>query len=205
MPGCMAEAFMKRVLVIHLGVIVTVLFPQRYDHLNSHFAGDPRSLRNPEIVRSIPSFFILNCKVDRFKPSFEAAPFGPAILQPLASSACTISARSESRRFISEASGGPDILLIEGEGALGTADVGNGFGSTPSRARITARSTRFCSSRMLPGQEYDEKAAMVWAGMWRMCLAIRRLKISTKCSTSSGISTRRSRREGKEIGKTLSR
>src|ERR1700760_4598179 len=113
------------------------------------FCWRPKSLRYPEIVRSIPSFFILNCKVDRFKPSFEAAPFGPAILQPLACSACSISARSESRRFISKGSGSPDIVLIEDEGALYTADGGNGFGSTPSCARITARSTMFCSSRML--------------------------------------------------------
>src|SRR5208337_1421442 len=83
--------------------------------------------------------------------------------------------------------------------------AGSGFGSTPSLDRITARSTRFCSSRTLPGQEYDEKAAIVSGGMWRMYLFVRRLKISTKCSTRSGISRRRSRRGGNEIGKTLSR
>ena len=95
--------------------------------------------------------------------------------------------------------------LYWGEGAIGSTDVGSGFGSTPSCDRITARSTRFCSSRMLPGQEYDEKAAIVSAGMWWICLPMRRLKISTKCSTSAGISSRRSRRDGNEIGKTLSR
>src|ERR1700757_2438372 len=36
-----------------------------------------------------------------------------------------------------------------------------GFGSTPSRERMTARSTKFCNSRMLPGQEYHCNAAMV--------------------------------------------
>ena len=165
-----------------------------------------RSLKPPEIVRSIPSFFIRNCNVDRFKPSFAAAPFCPAILQPLFCSARSISARSESRRVIG--SGGSELANIgpgEGEGAMDTTDVGSGFGSTPSCARMTARSTRFCSSRILPGQWYDEKAAMVSGGICRMSLLMRRLKISTKCSTRAGISFRRSRRGGKEIGKTLSR
>lgn len=42
---------------------------------------------------------------------------------------------------------------------------GNGLGSTPSLERITARSTRFCSSRMLPGHSYDVSADMVVGGM----------------------------------------
>ena len=156
--------------------------------------------------RSIPSFFIRNINVVRFKPSCTAAPFGPPILQPVASSVWSMSARSESRSVFGAAgSVSLDIVVGGGEGAVGATGLGSGFGSTPSWARMTARSTRFCSSRMLPGQEYDEKAAIVSGGMWRMCLLMRPLKISTKCSTRAGISSRRSRRGGNEIGKTLSR
>jgi len=75
-----------------------------------------------------------------------------------------------------------NIVPGEGEGAMDTTDVGSGFRSTPSCARMTARSTRFCSSRMLPGQWYDKKAAMVSGGICRTSLLMRRLKISTKCS-----------------------
>ena len=53
--------------------------------------------------RSIPSLFIRCISVVRFKPSFIAAPFGPPIFQPLASSAWSMSARSESRSVIGAA------------------------------------------------------------------------------------------------------
>ena len=46
--------------------------------------------------REIPSFFILEIKVVRFRPSRAAAPFGPPIIQPAACSACRIHARWES-------------------------------------------------------------------------------------------------------------
>jgi hypothetical protein len=43
------------------------------------------------------------------------------------------------------------------------------------RERITARSTKFCNSRVLPGQEYHWKAAMVSGGMLSTCFHMRRL------------------------------
>ena len=156
--------------------------------------------------RSIPSFFSRYISVVRFNPSFTAAPFGPPTFQPLACIAWRISARSESRSVIETAgSKSPDTILTEGGGRMGTTDVGSGFGSSPSCARITARSTRFWSSRILPGQLYDEKAVMVSGGIWRMFLFMRRLKISAKCSTRAGISLRRSRRGGSQMGNTLRR
>jgi len=97
--------------------------------------------------RSIPSLFNRCISVVRFKPSFTAAPFGPPTFQPLACSAWSMSARSESRSVIGAPRSGAEatgsIGMIEGEGIAGTADVRSGFGSTPSFARTTARSTRF--------------------------------------------------------------
>jgi len=116
--------------------------------------------------RSIPSLFSRYISVVRFRPSLSAAPFGPPILQPVACSVQSISARSDSRIVIcSGGSGFLDISPIEGGEGMGSADAGSGFKSTPSCARIMARATRFCSSRMFPGQEYDEKAAIVSGGM----------------------------------------
>lgn len=97
--------------------------------------------------RSIPSLFNRCISVVRFKPSFIAAPFGPPIFQPLACSAWSMSARSESRSVIGATRSGAEatgsIGMFEGEGIAGTADGRSGFGSTPSFARTTARSTRF--------------------------------------------------------------
>ena len=115
--------------------------------------------------RSIPSLFSRYMSVVRFRPSLSAAPFGPPILQPVACSVQSISARSDSRIVIcSGGSGFLDVCSIEG-GGMGSADAGSGFKRTPSCARIMARATRFCSSRMFPGQEYDEKAAIVSGGI----------------------------------------
>jgi hypothetical protein len=136
----------------------------------------------------MPSFFILYISVVRFKPSLSAAPFGPPILQSVASSAWSMCARSESRSVICTESGPRGGSSVAGEGVMDPTAVGSGFGSTPSRARITARSTRFCSSRMFPGQECNEKAVRVSGGTWWMGLLMRRLKMPTKCSTRAGIS-----------------
>src|SRR5271163_2546770 len=90
--------------------------------------------------------------VVRFKSSFAAAPFGPPITQPTDSRVHRIRARSESFR----------VVATEGA-ALKTPAADKGLGSTPSLERITARSIRFCSSRMLPGHGYEINADMVAA------------------------------------------
>ena len=63
--------------------------------------------------RSIPSFLIRNINVVRFKPRITAAPFGPPILQPVASSVWSMSARSESRSVLgTTGSGSLDVVAI---------------------------------------------------------------------------------------------
>ena len=63
-----------------------------------------------------------------------------------------------------------------GEAVLVKASVaGKGLGSTPSSERITARSIKFCSSRMLPGHWYDVSADIVVEGMCSIWRLIRRL------------------------------
>src|SRR5215470_15280846 len=103
----------------------------------------------------IPNFFIFAINVVRFSPSLAAAPRGPPMTQLVACSACRIAASVES---VSVPCFGDSV-----SGLFSTA--GKGFGRTPSLDLITARSIRFCSSRMFPGQEYELKAANVSDGM----------------------------------------
>src|ERR1700683_587716 len=93
--------------------------------------------------------------VVRFKSSFAAAPFGPPITQPTDSKVRRIRARSESFR----------VVATDGAAVLKTPAADKGLGSTPFLERITARSIRFCSSRILPGQWYDINADIVAEGM----------------------------------------
>ena len=105
--------------------------------------------------REIPSFFILAISVVLFSPSRAAAPPDPPITQPVSCNARRIKARWES----------PNVLG-GGTGAFESfSDTANGFASTPLSERITARSTRFWSSRTFPGQEYDVNAARISCGM----------------------------------------
>lgn len=105
--------------------------------------------------REIPNFFIFAINVVRFSPSLAAAPPVPPMTQPVAFSACRMTARVESLN-----------VPCAGGGATGLfSSAGRGFGRIPSLDLITARSIKFCSSRMFPGQEYELKAASVSAGM----------------------------------------
>ena len=148
------------------------------------------------------NLFILASRVVRFSPSFHAAPRGPPTIQPACSSVSKIKERSESSKVI--AAGKVRVRCRLGI----MSSVGlfrSGFGSTPSRERITARSTKFCNSRMFPGHEYHWKAAMVSGGMQSTCLPMRRLNILTKCLTSAGMSSLRSLNAGSKMGNTFSR
>ena len=61
--------------------------------------------RPARVGRSMPSLFIMLIRVVRFNPSRAAAPPGPPITQPTASSASRISARSESRSVAGSVAG----------------------------------------------------------------------------------------------------
>jgi hypothetical protein len=65
--------------------------------------------------------------------------------------------RSESRSVNGTA--GSVVVPGEGEEAICTMEEDSGLRNTPSCDRITARSTRFCSSRMLPGQPSWQSSA----------------------------------------------
>src|SRR5438874_3304725 len=71
--------------------------------------------------------------------------------------------------------------------------------------RITERSTKFSSSLTFPGHPQLTNAFMVSAGMLSIFLFMRRANFCTKCRTSTGISSLRSRKDGTRIGKTCRR
>jgi hypothetical protein len=67
------------------------------------------------------------------------------------------------------------------------------------------RSTTFWSSRMFPGQEYDRKSSRLRSTMLVILLPAILAKRWMKYSTSSEMSSRRSRNAGTWIGITFSR
>jgi hypothetical protein len=111
---------------------------------------------------AIPSFFILVMRLVRLRPSRAAAPRGPPTTHPVRRKACKIRSRWESQNVAGAGVGAASA----GVGASGfESGLRSGFGSTPLSARITARSIRFCSSRTLPGQEYEVNASTVSCGI----------------------------------------
>jgi len=91
------------------------------------------------------SFFIFHCKVERLRPSRDAAPSGPPTTQPVSRSTPRMCSFSASASVVAAAVG---LLACAAAGCnspSGTCSDGPGD-------RITARSTMFCSSRMLPCQ-----------------------------------------------------
>jgi hypothetical protein len=117
----------------------------------------------------IPSFFILVMRLVRLRPSRAAAPRGPPTTQPVARKACRIRSRWESQNVPGVGVGATRAgVSATGAGVSATgraSGLRKGFGSTPLSARITARSIRFCSSRTLPGQEYEVNASTVSCGI----------------------------------------
>ncbi|MNP45843.1 hypothetical protein D3C76_1397960 [compost metagenome] len=77
--------------------------------------------------------------------------------------------------------------------------------STWPRVITTARSMMFSSSRMLPYQGKETSIFMASAGIEVMLRRIRLAIFLMKKLTKSGMSSRRSRRDGSSMGKTLSR
>ena len=61
---------------------------------------------------------------------------------------------------------------------------------------MTARSIKFCNSRMFPGQLYRTSASIVSGGIVSILLFIRRAYRFVKCQTSFGMSSVRCRKVG---------
>src|SRR5258707_8432133 len=95
--------------------------------------------------RERPSFRILLFRVVRLSPSLSAAPLGPPITQFVSSRALRMWSHSASSS-------------VTGAAGLSCCDqlrLSNGARKIVPGDRITARSTKFCSSRTLPGQAYS--------------------------------------------------
>ena len=147
------------------------------------------------------------------------APLGPLITHPVLSRTrricrrCTLSSDSaDSGLSMALDSGLLSDSVIDWRFAssltkepLETSDVERGFGNTPLSDRITARSTRFWSSRILPGQSYEENASRVDCGICSIRFPMRLENTSMKCRTNSRMSSRRSLRGGTWTGKTFRR
>jgi len=94
------------------------------------------------------------------------------------------------------------------EAAATGAGLLNSDGDTRSVGpgeRITARSITFCSSRTLPGHGHRLNASIVSRGTASIGRRSRFAYRWTKCRTSGGMSSGRSRSGGTRIGKTLRR
>src|SRR5580698_3272882 len=106
-------------------------------------------LRIPLFGREIPSFFILETRLVLGSPSRTAAPSGPPITQPVSSKVREIRDRAQSLRVPDRELG---VVAFCGRTGVSGNTEGSGSVSTALFDRMTARSIRFWSSRMFPGQ-----------------------------------------------------
>src|ERR1700676_1874046 len=155
--------------------------------VNYRPSGFPRGL--------IPKCFSFDCSVVRFNPNRIAAPFGPPICPWLSRKARRMCSRSAASRLSS---------TLFSSVTLGSSSL-SGATSTEPCVRITDRSIKFSNSRTFPGHSHSISASMVLFGMLVIDLFIRRPHFCTKCSTSSWMSSRRSRKGGRRIGNTFNR
>jgi len=115
------------------------------------------------VSREIPSFRILAMSVVLFKPSFAAAPFRPPTTQLVWRRVAMMCARSASAS-VRKTQFGVSWLVSSAIGARNSAPL----------VRITERSIKFWSSRILPGQSYLTSAVITSSGMcsidfpWRL-------------------------------------
>src|SRR6266404_6597833 len=114
--------------------------------------------------RLMPSFLILDSSVCRGIPNLTAAPVGPPTTPSDSRSAASSISFSCSARL---ATSGTDV--IADFGATRVSQASSTKKVSPSH-RITARSTTFCNSRMLPGQSYAWKSSMVFLSIFRIFL-----------------------------------
>ena len=113
--------------------------------------------------RLIPSFLIFDSSVCLGTPSFAAAPAGPETKPSASRSAFSIIAFSRSARSVANTDAAASLGVARVSQVSSTKKV------SPSE-RITARSTTFCNSRMLPGQSYAWKSSIVFASIFRIFL-----------------------------------
>jgi hypothetical protein len=148
-----------------------------------------------ESVRGlIPSVFMRVISVVRLSPIRSAAPFAPPT-RPLVS--------LRTRRILSRSSNfsiDAGVAFKESSGSSGIA-----ISSLSVRLSTTARSTRFSSSRTLPGQCQRGSLRMDAVETLSIFFCIRRAYFCVKYFTSNGMSSGRSRKGGIRIGTTFRR
>ena len=147
------------------------------------------------LERVRPSFLILPINVVLLIPSIFAAPLGPPITQ----SAALIASRMNFDSACARVFGATDISRS------GKTRLSRGATSDAPGDIMTARSMKFCSSRIFPGQQYCERACIVSSGTVSTRRFSRRTQSLTNAFTSNGMSSRRSRRGGRDRGKMFSR
>lgn len=137
--------------------------------------------------------------VVRFRPNSAAAPLGPLIRPFVFLKASRIVSRSTSRRLRLPA--GP----VEARSVCGGLNSSSGTSRHSPVVRITARSMKFCNSRMFPGHLHSVMACNAGVGISLILFFMRQAYRETKYSTRMGMSSRLSRRGGNWMGKTASR
>ena len=106
------------------------------------------------VSREIPSLRILAMSVVLFSPSLEAAPLFPPTTQFVSWRVAMMCARSASAS-VRKTQFGTFWLVSSAIGARNSAPL----------VRITDRSIKFCSSRILPGHSYLTRAVITSSGM----------------------------------------
>ncbi len=135
------------ILVNNYGDAIGRRSPRRDgSHLQSDIGVDAVQAGAAARARRMPNFSMRACSVLRFNPSVVAAPLRPLITQSAASRAARMWRRSDSSNV-------SIFWAAAAAGATGWAcrSFSGTFRTGPDE-RMMARSTRFCSSRMLPGQ-----------------------------------------------------
>src|SRR4029434_4946904 len=121
------------------------------DHTGSHGVAGGYSSPGDEIRlqldREMPSLLTREPRVVRFIPSRAAAPVGPPIIHFVSLSVRRICSRSTSLSLV-----GISAEAFANDETFCRANSSRGGWSTESSERITDRSTKFSSSRTLPGQ-----------------------------------------------------
>src|SRR5271165_2387763 len=136
----------------------------------------------------MPRRRILFWRVVRFNPSRSAAPPLPAIRPAAARNASMITLDSACLKLEGE------LIATTTSEEVGRAAIGTS--SSSPRVTITARSMKFANSRMLPFHGQFVSTSRACLDIDEICFRIRAANFETKKLTSSGISSRRSRRGG---------